>query len=214
MEDILQGKTLVALGDSLFEGNKLGNEVTWINKLGKKHNMTVYNHGKNGNPVARFPDMKGKPMCERYADMEDGADYVVVIGGANDHNHDVPIGENDSTDTMTFKGALNVLIRGLLAKYPRARFLFMTNYHRKSTEKRNAAGLTEIDYVLAMEEVCHLYGLPCFNNYYNSGISFQNEAQRPWLDEGVSLGIGQNNHFSDEGYNRLLPLYESLLMRL
>ena len=34
--EILRGKTLVALGDSLIYGNKLGNEATWVNKLGKK----------------------------------------------------------------------------------------------------------------------------------------------------------------------------------
>ena len=35
----LTGKTIVALGDSLIHGSKLGNEVTWVNKLAKKHNI-------------------------------------------------------------------------------------------------------------------------------------------------------------------------------
>ena len=114
MEDILYGKTLVALGDSLFYGNKLGNEATWINKLGKKHNMTVYNYGINGNTVAMQEDEpKTPPMCVRYADMADGADYVVVLGGANDKRLHVPIGKDDDTDPHTFKGALNVLILGI-----------------------------------------------------------------------------------------------------
>ena len=102
----LTGKTLVALGDSLIYGSKLGNEATWVNKLAKKHNMTVYNHGINGCPVAQQTiEPQRVPMCVRYADMEDGADYVVVLGGANDKRLHVPLGEIDSQDTSTFCGA-------------------------------------------------------------------------------------------------------------
>lgn len=213
MEDILCGKTLVAIGDSLFYGNKLGNEATWVNKLGKKHGMTVYNHGINGNTVAvQDKETKTPPMCVRYADMEDGADYVVVLGGANDKRLDVPIGNDDDTDPHTFKGALNTLILGLSAKYPRAKMLFMTNYNRWPS--KNKLGISDLAYVIAMEDVCRKYSIPCFNNYYNSGISFQNPAQLPWVDEGLVLGLPENHHFSDEAYDWLLPKYEALLMGL
>jgi hypothetical protein len=213
MEDILYGKTLVALGDSLFYGNKLGNEATWINKLGKKHNMTVYNYGINGNTVAMQEDEpKPPPMCVRYADMADGADYVVVLGGANDKRLHVPIGKDDDTGPHTFKGALNVLILGITQKYPRAKVLFMTNYNRWPTA--NKLGISDLAYVTAMEDVCRKYAIPCFNNYYNSGISFQNPAHKPWIDEGLVLGIGENRHFSDEAYDWLLTKYEALLMSL
>jgi len=213
MQDILYGKTLVALGDSLFYGNKLGNEATWINKLGKKHNMTVYNYGINGNTVAVQEDEpKTPPMCVRYADMADGADYVIVLGGANDKRLNVPIGHDDDTDPHTFKGALNVLILGITAKYPRAKVLFMTNYNRWPSF--NKLGISDLAYVTAMEDVCRKYAIPCFNNYYNSGISFQNPAHKPWIDEGLVLGIAENRHFSDEAYDWLLTKYEALLMAL
>lgn len=209
----LDGKTLVALGDSLFYGNKLGNTATWINKLGAKHHMTVYNHGSNGNPVAaQEKETKRVPMCVRYAEMEDGADYVVVLGGANDKRLDVPIGENDSRDITTFKGALNVLILGLAEKYPRARILFMTNYNRWPS--KNALGISDIAYVDAMKEICALWAIPCFDNYRESGISFQNPAQLAWIDEGIALGLAPNHHFSDEAYDWLLPKYEALLESL
>lgn len=211
-EDILYGKNLVALGDSLFYGNKLGNEATWINKLGKKHHMTVYNHGKNGNTLAKQDKEPKPPMCERFAEMEDGADYVVVIGGANDRRLDVPIGTDTDEDSYTFKGALNILIRGLTAKYPKAKILFMTNYNRWKTV--NKLGLTDVAYVDAMEDICRLWAIPCFNNFYNSGISFMNPAHLPWIDEGLILGIPENHHFSDEAYDWLLPKYEALLMSL
>ncbi len=212
MEDILEGKTLVALGDSLIYGNKLGNEATWVNKLGKKHHMTVYNYGKNGNSIAQQDiETKNLPMCLRYAEMPDGADYVVVLGGANDKRLNVPVGKDDDEVTTTFKGALNILIRGLTAKYPRAKILFMTNYNRWGT---SSAGHTDLEYVIAMEEICRNWSIPCFNNYYNCGLSFRNPAQLSWIDEGLSLGIAENHHFSEEAYDWLLPRYEALLKSL
>ena len=209
----LDGKTLVVIGDSLIYGNKLGNEATWPNKLAKKHGMTVYNHGINGNTLAKQDrEVKHEPMCVRYASMEDGADYVVVLGGANDKRLDVPIGDNDSDDIYTFKGALNTLILGLTAKYPKAKFLFLTNYDR--WPKKNALGISDIDYVEAMKEVCARWAMPCFDNYHCCGISFRNPSQLAWADEGVSLGLDPNHHFSDEAYDFLLTRYEALLEAL
>lgn len=212
MYDILKGKTLVAIGDSLFEGNKLGNAATWVNKM-ERYGMTVYNYGKNGNTMAKQEkETKVPSMCERYAQMQDGADYVVVLGGANDKRLSVPLGENDSTDPTTFKGALRQMILGLTAKYPKAKILFMTNYNRWPS--KNELGISDIDYVLAMEEICRIYSIPCFNNYYNAGISFHNPAQSCWIDEGLVLGINENRHFSNEAYDWLLPKYAALLAAL
>jgi hypothetical protein len=124
----------------------------------------------------------------------------------------IVIGKDDDTDPHTFKGALNVLILGITQKYPRAKVLFMTNYNPWPTA--NKLGISDLAYVTAMEDVCRKYAIPCFNNYYNSGISFQNPAHKPWIDEGLVLGIGENRHFSDEAYDWLLTKYEALLMSL
>ena len=105
------------------------------------------------------------------------------------------------------------LILGLTQKYPKAKILFMTNYNRWPS--KNELGLSDIDYVLAMEEICHKWSIPCYNNYYNCGISFQNPAQRAWMDEALSLGLEKpNHHFSDEAYDWLVPRYEALLKSL
>lgn len=211
-EDILKGKTLVALGDSLIYGYNLGNEVTWPNLLGKKYGMTVHNFGKNGNAVAKQErEPKQIPMCLRYADMPDGADYVVVLGGANDRRLRVPIGENDDTDITTFKGALNTLAAGLKQKYPTAKLLFMTNYNRYP--EINELGLSDINYVTAMQEICAKWEIPCFDNYHDSGISFEG-PENAWMDEGISLGGKPNHHLSAKAYQWLLPTYEALLRGL
>lgn len=212
--DILEGKKIVALGDSLFHGNKDCKGNTWLEMLAAKHHMTLHNYGQNGNTLAVQSEEKQilPAMCVRYADMEDGADYVVIMGGANDKRLNVPIGSDDSDDPTSFCGALNVLIRGVTAKYPRARVLFMTNYNRWPS--KNKLGFSDIDYVEAMERVCRRHSLPCFNNYYNCGISFQNPAQLAWIDEGVVRGEAPNHHFSSEAYAWLMTRYEALLSAL
>lgn len=207
----LTGKTLIALGDSLFYGYKLERNQTWLFLLGEKHDMTVHNYGINGNTVA-YVEGNSEPMCRRYNDMAEDADYVVVLGGANDRNNNVPLGEHDSHDDKTFIGALRVLIEGLIEKYPKARILFMTNYNRRPA--LNDIGLTDIHYVDAMLKIAAEYAIPCFDNYRNSGISFQNPAHLAWIDEGVYHGGEPSLHFSPEAYEWLLPKYEQLLLNL
>ena len=210
----LQGKTIVALGDSLFHGSKdcVGN--TWLEMMARRNDMTLYNYGKNGCTVAlqSVEERPYAPMCVSYADMADGADYVVVLGGANDRRLNIEIGEDDSTDATTFCGALNVLIEGITAKYPKARILFMTNYNRYMSKSK--IGLSDIDYVEAMKRVCARWSIPCFDNYHNCGISFQNPAQRAWMDEGIARGGDSNRHFSAEAYEWLSYKYEAILEQL
>ena len=210
----LHGKTIVALGDSLFNGSKDCKGNTWLEMMARRNEMTLYNYGINGCTVAvqHAEERPFKSMCERYVDMEDGADYVVVLGGANDRRLNILIGEDDSKDPETFCDALNVLIEGLTAKYPKARILFMTNYNRYMSKSK--INLSDIDYVEAMKRVCGRWSIPCFDNYHNCGISFQNPAHLAWMDEGIVRGGNANRHFSAEAYEWLSYKYEAILETL
>ena len=207
----LYGKTIVAIGDSLFHGNKDCQGNTWLEMMAKRNEMKLYNYGQNGNTVSvqHKEQQPLPPMCVRYADMADGADYVVVLGGAHDKRLSIPLGELDSDSPETFCGALNTLIAGITKKYPKARVLFMTNYNRWPSA--NEIGLSDIDYVEAMKKVCAVWSIPCFDNYHNCGISFQNPAHAEWMDEGLVRGDGPNRHFSVEAYEWLSYKYEAVL---
>ena len=98
---------------------------------------------------------------------------------------------------------------GLTKKYPKARILFMTNYNRWPS--RNKVDLSDIDYVDAMKQVCAKWSIPCFDNYHNCGISFQNPAHAAWMDEGIVRGDDPNRHFSAEAYEWLSYKYEAIL---
>lgn len=215
MASVLDGRTLTALGDSLIYGNLLGKEKTWVNLLGEKHRMRVLNYGENGGPVARQEiEPERVPMCDRCREMGEATDYLVILGGANDKRLHVPVGELTlaNRDSGTFAGALNLLLERVTGRYPRAKLLLMTNYNR--WPEKNRLGLADIDYVDAMLAVAGLWSVPCFDNYRNSGISFQNPAQLAWIDEGLSLGLEANHHFSEEAYRWLLPKYEAALESL
>lgn len=207
----LYGKTIVALGDSLFHGNKDCKGNTWLEMMARRNEMKLYNYGQNGNTVAvqHVEKQPLAPMCIRYADMVDDADYVVVLGGANDKRLDIPLGDINSSSTEFFCGALNVLIAGLTEKYPKARILFMTNYNRRPS--KNKIDLSDIDYVEAMKQVCARWSIPCFDNYHNCGISFLNPAHAVWMDEGIVRGGEPNRHFSSEAYEWLSYKYEAIL---
>ena len=210
----LHGKTIVAIGDSLFHGGNDCQGNTWLEMMARRNEMTLYNYGQNGNTlsVQHKEEQPLAPMCVRYAEMADGADYVVVLGGANDKRLSIPLGELDSDSPETFCGALNTLIAGITKKYPKARILFMTNYNRWPSQ--NDIGLSDIDYVEAMKRVCEVWSLPCFDNYHNCGISFHNPAHAEWMDEGIVRGDGPNCHFSAEAYEWLSYKYEAILASL
>ena len=208
-ENILNGKKMCGLGDSLIAGSNLGNTATSLYKIAEKNNMVYTNYGVNGNPIAKSNNYSQEAMCERYTEMDNNLDYIVVLGGANDRRLNIPIGSNDSSDLYTFKGALNTLIKGLLTKYPGKKILFLTNYNR--IQGNNDIGLSDKDYVDAMIEMCELYAIPCFDNYRKCGISWYTDLQEDWADETASSGGSANMHLSDEAYDFLVPVYENLL---
>lgn len=215
-KDCLKGKTIVGLGDSLMYGNILGNDVTWLNRLGKRYKMKVYNYGDNGNPIASVKGNPEVPMCIRYKSIirnVKNPDIIIVEGGANDRRNNVPLGKNSSTSKCTFKGALNIIIRGLQKAYPNATIICMTNYRRYGTVKNNL-GLKDKDYVRAMKEVCKARGILCYDNYYNLNAWTSDKNDRNWMDEGIYLGQSRNGHFSPEGYRYLMSVYDQYLHKV
>lgn len=214
--NLLYGKSMLVIGDSLIYGNKIGNDAVWVNQLGMKYGMDTFNYGINGNTVSNVNRNFGIPMSERYVEISEkvqNPDIIIVEGGANDKNNNCIIGENSDTTNETFKGALNVLIDGLREKYPDKVILFMTCFERYGT--KNELGLKETDYAIAMMEICEIKGIPCFNNVENSGISLLDDKVSEWADEGVYLENTdrKNKHFSPRAYAYLSEKYEEWIVQ-
>ena len=203
----LYEKTIVALGDSFidYRTQGLGNDL--LSKIAEGNNMTIYNYGLSSSSLAYDKNQTVSSGMDRYKQMLNEvpkADYVLVLMGHNDSNPSlhggtaIPIGENSDNITTTFKGALNILITALLNQYPTAGILFLTPFNRRGTE---------LPYVKAMEEICELYSVPCFNNYKSSGICFQNQTHLSTYDVG-------NFHLNARGNEKMAKKYKAILNTL
>ena len=82
--DPLKGKKIGFIGDSYVRNHREPVENTWHYKFARKHGMEYYNYGRNGNCIALDLKQWGTGMYQRYKDMRDDLDYIVVIAGHND----------------------------------------------------------------------------------------------------------------------------------
>ncbi len=219
--NILNGKKLTVMGDSLIHGNRLGNGATWITNVGINNNMTYVNLGDNGNPVAEVSGSSEVAMVDRIDTIPTDTNYFVLLGGANDKRLNVPLGDINSTDKTTFYGALNTIIAGVRTRCPKTKILLLTTYNRFTS--KNTYNLGDIDYAEAMIQAGRNNLVPVFDNFHNSGVDFLNSSQVGWIDESRNVQklvndsityIDDTHHFSIEGYEWITPIYENLLKGL
>lgn len=141
--------------------------------------VTVNNYGISSSTVATKSsdsnwNAQRNPMVLRYKQMVD-ADVITFLGGINDFWLNVPLGTLGSTDTDTFYGALNVLFRGLVTKYPTKPILAMTILDYKNATNGN--GNTLVQFRQAVKDVCAYYSIPVFDLGIEVGFSTRVESQ-------------------------------------
>ena len=186
--DIVDGMINPLLG---LKVNALGDSITsidytrpnWWEMISDKAGASFSNYGVSGTSIAKLSATasRGLSFVERYTDMSNDADIVVVMGGTNDGS--AQIGTWDSSDITTFYGALNTLIMGLIDKYPGKPIIFCTMI-RRSTDVitdnnpwetlQNKAATDTLSLQLRAEAIkhkCLQYGIPCVDIYNTSGIN-------------------------------------------
>ena len=202
---VLSGLTVNALGDSYFAGEGLPAEHVWLGLLESKHGLTMNNYGKGGSTVTN-KITSNSPMCERYASMaNNNADIILLEGGRNDFNKEVPIGSVNSYDTKTFSGALNTIIVGLKKKYPNAMIVCISNWNFPGSKSGN----TYLTYANAMAEVAEkqgVYFIPAYDPEI-SGIDMTNEAFR----EQYCIASTDISHLNPEGMKIALAHFEKVI---
>ena len=196
----LYGKTMVIMGDSYVQNHLRPIEESWHYKLAVKYNIEYHNFGWNGNCVAydRTAENFGPPMYERYKDLPDDADYVIICAGHNDADRMARTGEG----TDLFREKLTVLCEGLIAKYPGAKLCFVTPW-RVPREM-----FPEMTAVLL--EVCGSFSIPVFDATRNSGIYVWDEQFRSLYFQGLR----DTAHLNAAGHDLFLPKMEHFLLGL
>lgn len=172
----LQHATINVLGDSITAGSGVTDaEHTYHAVLGRLVGAgTVRNYGIGGTRIARQsgPDTIGAAFVDRYTEMADDADLVLVFGGTNDYGHgDAPFGTMDDRTPETFCGACHLLFAGLIEKYPTTPIVVMTPIQRLDGNIPSGnTGLPLVAYADKIREIAGFYALPVLDLYRCSGI--------------------------------------------
>lgn len=206
--DSLKELTVNVFGDSYFAGNGLPKAQVWPALLATKYGWNYLNYGVNGNMLSGFGDADEMPMYKRYRQMSNNSPNLVILdGGRNDYNHNVPIGTIDSEDTNTFMGAMNVMMKGLRKKFPNAAMVFTTVWNFPDTNSEST--LTYLDYAKATEEVCEKWGVYCFKAYdpATSGVDMRSEEFRA----KYCMFPNDISHLNLSGMKLVMPNFEKYL---
>ena len=201
---VLEGITINALGDSYFAGNGLNPAFVWPQLLATKYNATLNNNGRNGSTMSNL--VNSNPMCERYKAMARGADIILVEGGRNDFNNNVPIGTIDSYDTKTLMGALNTILKGLKEANPNSMIVVITCWNFPGT---NNAGYTYADYANAMLAVAAAQGVYSINASDPSVVGVDMTDSE--FKKQYSMTPTDISHLSLKGMMLVMPKFEAII---
>ena len=219
----LEGLKINFLGDSITEGHGTSPiENTFWNVIKREEGLAESRgYGIGGTRIAKKKKPSENPrwdldFIQRYPEMDDDADAVVIFGGTNDYGHgDAPLGEMSDRDPYTFYGACHTLFEGVINKYPEATIVVMTPLHRDCEDdirgghnKADGEGLgTLLTYVNIIKEVAEYYSLPVLDLWSMSGIQPRVPALREkYCPDGL--------HPNDAGHkmiaSRLAGFFKSL----
>lgn len=193
------GKKGAALGDSMTEG--AGATHPWTYYFANKIGCTMQNIGQAGSRISSaYTDSSDTttPFTERYTQINNDTDFIIVIGGTNDFGlgnvadgTGVPLGSlGDTTDT-TFYGSVYYLIQKIRESYPNAELFFGTPMHR-SNESHTANDTTLLQFVDAIREVCEMLSVPLIDLYKMSGICAKTKQNL----------FSDTIHLNDKGYEQ------------
>ncbi len=186
----LEGKKIVFLGDSITEGvgaSAIENRYTDVFAKITDIRESV-NYGISATRIARQQKIEDAyvdthAFTERFEQMDDDADIVVVFGGTNDYGHgDATFGTLGDRTIDTYCGAVHVLMSGLIKKYPTAVIVFMTPLHREGEYIPNPTTGKELKaYVDVIKTIAEYYSIPVLDLYATAGIYPDIEEQKERL---------------------------------
>lgn len=202
----IAGRCLAALGDSLAWGmdgrGGGGHDIAWPAQLGRiVHAERVKSSGVPGSTIA-ISDSSGESFVERAAREDFSSDLILVLGGFNDFNFDVPLGASGSTDIHEFRGAVRALISRLSRRYSSTPLVLITPPPSggvcgwRGAHEKNAQGAREGDYAQAMMDIAAEEGVHAVDLFTSSPLDpFDEKVRERFMPDGP--------HYTEEGYRIL-----------
>lgn len=202
------------LGDSITEGVGTScGEARFSEVTARTTGAEIRNYGISATRIANQREIKElidtQSFCQRFADMDDDADVIVVFGGTNDYGHgDAPFGSFSDRTPDTYCGALHYLMNGLITKYPLAQIVFLTPLHRENENTENESnGLALKAYVDKIRETAEFYSIPVLDLYASGGIIPDNARQKEMY---CPDGLHPNDAGNEKIAKRLIGFLKTL----
>ena len=195
-----KGKTIFFIGDSYVRNHRCPVEETWHYKAATQLGMTYHNLGRNGACIAfnRNKEGFGPSLLERYRQIPDSTDYIVVIAGHNDARKT----EDNPEALDIFHQRLDSLCFGLRTYYPKARIGFVTPWDVP------LSGFKEVNNLI--HEVCNKYEIPVFDAATQSDIAVADSAFRAQYFQGAN----DQAHLNDAGHNLMVEKGKTFIQSL
>jgi len=148
-------------------------------------------------------------LPELIATMGD-VDIIIVEGGRNDYNFNVPLGTLEDTTTKTMMGATRYLLTKLRERYPNAVIIGLTCWETGGNKNKDGHYCRE--YGQAMLDICADLGIPCINaldqgkmGVYMTDPNFRAKYCRDANDV---------SHLNDDGMKLVLPVFERYIAEI
>lgn len=211
---VLENKKIGVLGDGMAKENEEFDGNCWPERIAARNGMQVDNQAMNG--VYLTQDTWKDSVIGGQADaLSDDCDIIIICAGTNDIDSQIPIGEDDSTDTSTLCGTINVLIPKLREKSPNTKILCITPFIRY--ERNEDGTYTQVwngqrDWINKLAELCDKWDVPCFNNSYRLDIEWNNDNDRRFFTGTSELKYGDDYHFNNVGLEYISYFYEDFIV--
>lgn len=207
-------KKIVCLGDSITAAANLEGEENYPacsypsvlqELLGAKE---VVNLGIGGSAIGRY---WSDPFVERYREIPQDVDIIIVMGGTNDGFclSEKEFGTLTERKQWTFCGDLDELMRGLRKNYPAAEIYFVTplpNILQDYLKRERPYLLLQSDLVNVMLTLAAEYDFPVID-LYNSNLLDSHDADivADYMPDGV--------HANETGYRILAQHIAAEILR-
>lgn len=197
----LKGKIINFLGDSITYGHGLENRAfRFSDILKERYNLKASNnYGISGTRIARKinpnPDCceDSLDFCSRFAEMDESADIIIVLGGVNDYQHgDALMGTFSDRTPDTFCGALHFLYSNLSEKYSKSKIIILTPLHMAGDTKKGGRypetkePLILADYVKEIKNTAGYYGFSVLDFFSYSLLDPNDvEVRMKYMPDGI-----------------------------
>lgn len=189
----LNGKVLSVTGDSEAAGHSIGKQNTYGALIANRNKMTINNYAINGRKLITGTETS---LVDTYTEIAKNSDYILVQIGYNDgFNTEI---DDNSDDITTFKGAFNILVKGLQSNYPKAKIGFIEPYYFGGTSLKPRAAW--------VKERCEFYHIQCIDGTAKSGLRKDCAEQADYFIDAV--------HLTALGHERMSYIYENFLQGL